>query len=146
MFTHGLYNVLNCLQKQSFSCYLFIYLFIYCHYLLLLLLLYIDSSWRSITMGRGTGDCLDSSKRWFYFLSSSLIVFFAGAVVILLWRIVEHFVGCGWTAAVSGRSRAAEQGDSEKVNIAARIKWKCEKLVSGQTLVGRIVVSCVVIS
>ena len=36
MFTHGLYNVLNCLQKQSFSYYLFIYLFIvtiyYCYY------------------------------------------------------------------------------------------------------------------
>ena len=67
------------------------------------------------------------------------MVFFAGIITILVWRIVEHFVGCGWTATVSGRSRSSS--DSGTANIAARFKWKCEKLVSGQTLVGRIVVS-----
>jgi len=83
--------------------------------------------------------CMET-RYWFHFLASSLIVFFAGVVAIFLWRIVEHLFGCGWTAAMSGRTQA-DHGDSRTASIAARIKWKCEKLVSGQTFVGRITVS-----
>ena len=74
-------------------------------------------------------------------------MFFAGVIVILVWRILEHFVGCGWAAAVRGRSRSTTHDDDAETtaNLGTRIKWKCEKLVSGQTLVGRIVVSCIMI-
>ena len=87
-------------------------------------------------------DCPEP-RYWFYFLASSLIVFFAGVITILVWRIVEHFVGCGWTATASGRGRSTTETDedSQTANLVAKIKWKCEKLVSGQTLIGRIVVS-----
>ena len=82
--------------------------------------------------------CLET-RYWFYFLASSLIVFFAGIIVILTWRIIEHFVGCARAAALGGKTTC---GDTESsANIAAKIKWKCEKLVSGQTLISRIVVS-----
>jgi len=91
--------------------------------------------------------CLDT-RYWFYFLASSLIVFFAGVIVILTWRIAEHFIGCGWTAAVTGNSRTQNTPSESTVanrwqKIAAKIKWKCEKLVSAQTLFGRIVVSSI---
>lgn len=92
-------------------------------------------------------DCL-KTRYWFYFLASSLIVFFAGVIVILIWRIVEHLVpGCGWMSVVTGsesRNPPVERSRfsaSRTANIAARIKWKCEKLVSAQTLIGRFVVS-----
>jgi len=84
-------------------------------------------------------DCLET-RYWFYYLASSLIVFFAGVIVILSWRIVEHFAGCGWAAAVSGRSRTPDD-ESTLASVAAKIRWKCEKVVSGQTFVGRVVVS-----
>jgi len=84
-------------------------------------------------------------RYWFYYLASSLIVFFAGVIVILSWRIIDHFAGCGLTAAVSGRSRTTDD-DSTLANVAARIRWKCEKLVSGQTPVGRILASSTSIS
>ena len=89
--------------------------------------------------GDDTFDCLDP-RYWFYFLASSLIVFFAGIIIILLWRIIEHFAGSGGrTTAASGSSRTSS--GSEKASIAAKIKWECEKVVSGQSNPGRIVVS-----
>jgi len=103
----------------------------------------------SVTITTPTGDdvtdCMDT-RYWFYFIASSLIVFFAGVIVILAWRITEHLLGCGWTAAVSGSSRTQNTASQSRAasrwqNIAAKIKWKCEKLVSAQTLFGRIVVS-----
>jgi len=83
--------------------------------------------------------CLET-RYWFYYLASSLIVFFAGVIVILTWRIIEYLSGCGWTAAISGRSGTPD-GESTMASAAAKIKWKCEKLVSGQSLVSRILVS-----
>jgi len=86
-------------------------------------------------------------RYWFYFLASSLIVLMAGVIVILVWRILVHCVGgCGgWAAAVRGGRRGTtyedDQHGGQTAHLAARVKCKCEKLVSGQTLVGRIVVS-----
>ena len=97
-----------------------------------------------ITTPQGSDDAKDCLKTryWFYYLASSLVVFFAGVIVILIWRIIEHFAGCGFTSVISGRPSS----NSDRTNIAARIKWKCEKLVSGQTPVGRIMVSCIITS
>jgi len=100
----------------------------------------------STTQGSDDDDillnrCLET-RYWFYFLASSLIVFFAGVIVILTWRIVQHFAGCGgWTAAVNGRSSRAADDESPIAKVVARVRCKCEKLVSGQTLTGRVVVS-----
>jgi len=87
-----------------------------------------------------TDDCLET-RYWFYYLASSLIVFFVGLIVIITYRIIEYLTGCRLTAAVTGRSRTPDDEKSILVNGAAKIKWNCEKLVSGQTFVGRILVS-----
>lgn len=96
--------------------------------------------------------CLET-RYWFYFLSSSFVVFLAGLIAILSWRIFDHFVGCSQRLAArasrrtrrnTGNKLSFTQDDAEtgvRIGITTKIKWKCEKLISGQTFFGRIMVS-----
>ncbi|ELT97099.1 hypothetical protein CAPTEDRAFT_208428 [Capitella teleta] len=89
-----------------------------------------------------TVDCLDE-RYWSYFLASSLITFFSGLILILSFRLASHFCTCN-----GGPKRGPEgapmvrPGDTEasasdivKVDMMTRLKWHCEELISGQTLV-----------
>ena len=91
-------------------------------------------------------------RYWSYFLASSLIVFFAGLIVILVFRLARYAACFG-----PHRSQAEQATDAAKAAAAAdtggrhqpevrigcltRLKWWCEALMSGQTVGGRIVVS-----
>lgn len=89
---------------------------------------------------QGSDDECLVERYWFYFLASSLIVFFAGIIVIFVWRIVEYLLGCRWPPTVRRRGRPGNS-DSETATFTTKIKCECEKLVSGQTAVGRVMVS-----
>lgn len=103
----------------------------------------------STTVQAPPEDCLDE-RYWSYFLASSLITFFAGLILILSFRLAAHFCQC--SAGGKGRDGApvVRQGDEGgsthpstviKVDLMTRLKWQCEALISGQTAVGRIMVS-----
>ena len=96
----------------------------------------------------GVNQCLEI-RYWFYFLSSSLIVFLSGLIAILSWRILEQCIACCVAGPKSRdpvlhESLISRYGDTQKyakVGLATRIKWKCEKMISGQTFFGKMLVS-----
>ena len=99
--------------------------------------------------GEDAGECL-KERYWSYFLACALITFFAGLIIILSFRLSVHFCQCKRKrpsaqapAVVHQPSGSAPMGQNAvvvKVDIMTRLKWQCESLISGQTVVGRIMV------
>jgi len=101
------------------------------------------------TLEPALNACLET-RYWFYFLSSSLVVFLAGLISILTWRIFDHVVGCSERLATrrhirnKSTSRPLDNSSTNiRVGLATKIKWRCEKLISGQSFFGRVMVSTV---
>lgn len=115
------------------------------------------------TTAEPEAQCLDS-RYWFYFLASSLIVFLGGLVIILavkLLLILSHLYcrGCCGRKSPAQRRRSsicdAEEAVEEvsivdgKSSLSScslvvyynRVKGHCQGLISGHSLIGRILVS-----
>jgi len=77
----------------------------------------------------------------YVFLVSSAGVFLLGLAVILLARIVTR-IGASRYAATAARKddRPTSVGALNKCGVCYLVKTKCQALVSGSTLVGRIMV------
>lgn len=89
-------------------------------------------------------DCL-SDRHWYAFLSSSLITFFAGLVLVLSWRIVS-WIYQHRLILLSSKIGRKHSITSRTHSTEAEIGWLTEakdwagELISGQTTTGRILV------
>ena len=84
-------------------------------------------------------DCLEE-RFWSFFLASSLIVLFAGLIVILSHRLVAHLLEAHCRRTKTPAELADEEIENIDPNFGTRLKWHAEGWISGQTTVGKIMV------
>lgn len=95
----------------------------------------------NVTVVRGLDDQCLNPRRWYVFLSSSLITFAVGFVPLVLWNI-GHWV---WKTCFREPRRVQPKGAIEtgedSVGWMTEAKDWAGELLSGQRKVGRIMVS-----
>ena len=87
-------------------------------------------------------QCLQE-RYWSFFLASSLITFFVGLILILSWKLIIHFVKSGSPArqTITRQDSGGNLTSDTRVGCLTRLKWYAEECISGQTVIGRIMVS-----